>query len=303
MKPKKVTYLTYTVKDDIEESHSIEDIFDEIFKRDLAFRDHKLPKKEDLVLRLHKWEKKGDYYAGTMVQYSESKITAGNSATPNIEQYSLPDGKRVVNVTLFLYFPADKTFSVIYNHTGARYSAILTYLNVMQGKLGYHPVVYLKPKLLMHPDIQQLISENPVSLATFAVARDKVPTLKDKSSLHAAFTSLEAITANESMYEITIKKIPYSKSSDNVLRSSNQKFFDLAGVKDIGEMRDMYEKVSVKIENEIVNVLQENYDSTIEVKDYSDPDTHADVLVAMYRNYTDEDNYKIILKALTSAAD
>lgn len=169
----------------------------------------------------------------------------------------------------------------------------------MQIRLNYDPIVYLKPKLILYPDVQQLLSDKSLSLATVSISRDKIPTTQDKSSLFSAFTQLRSYVSDESVIEITVKKRPRSRSNDNILR--NQSIFNLLGSGDIDELREMYEKVSVKFGEELINVLQEKYESSIQTKDYSDPSTHESVQREMYRNY--QTNRELLTKAVNSEAD
>lgn len=280
---KRVIFVSYTHDEKETLSRPVEDILASIIKLPLRERDYQLPRKEVVAMRLHSWEKKGDYFAGSAVLYTDSAMTTGSEDSESLERFKLPIGKKIVQVTLFLYFPQSKIFSVLYNHSGVRYSAIITYLNIMQQKLGCDPVVYLKPKIIMHPNVHRLIDKKQISLATLAVSRDKIPTLEDKSSLFAGFAYLGRFTSRESVIEVTIKKRPYDRNSGDVLNSNP--LFDMVGSNDVDELRNMYEKVSVKVGEEVVNVLQEKYESIIKVDDYSNPDNHGKVHEEMYRNY------------------
>ena len=81
----------------------------------------------------------------------------------------------------------------------------------------------------------------------------------------------------------------------------NQSIFNLLGSGDIDELREMYEKVSAKFGEELINVLQEKYESSIQTKDYSDPSTHESVQEEMYHNY--QTNRELLIKAVSSEAD
>ena len=186
---KKIIYVSYTHnKKNDELQHTIEEMFDEIAELPMENRDYELPKKDNVTMRLHSWRKIGDYYAGSLVLYTDGSMTTGEKESSSLEKFELPKGKKIVQVTLFLYFPSTKIFSVLYNHHGARYSAIMNYLNFMQIRLNYDPIVYLKPKLILYPDVQQLLSDKSLSLATVSISRDKIPTTQDKSSQFSALT-------------------------------------------------------------------------------------------------------------------
>lgn len=297
---KKIIYVSYTYDKEHEElQHTIEEMFNEVVELPVEKRDYELPKKDNITMRLHSWRKVGDYYAGSLVMYTDGSMTTGEKESSSLEKFELPEGKKIVQVTLFLYFPSTKIFSVLYNHHGARYSAIMNYLNFMQFKLGYDPIVYLKPKLILYPDVQQLLSDKSLSLATVSISRDKIPTTQDKSSLFSAFTQLRSYVSDESVIEITVKKRPRSRSDDDILR--NQSIFNLLGSDSIEELRCMYEKVSAKFGEELVNILQEKYESSIQTKDYNDPGTHESVQEEMYHNY--QTNRELLTKAVSSEAD
>lgn len=91
---KKIIYVSYTYDKEHEElQHTIEEMFNEVVELPVEKRDYELPKKDNITMRLHSWRKVGDYYAGSLVMYTDGSMTTGEKESSSLEKFELPPRK------------------------------------------------------------------------------------------------------------------------------------------------------------------------------------------------------------------
>lgn len=292
---RKILFFRLRVKDDdIEaQTRSFEQTCTEIMKLSSDSRNYTLPQAgPEEFIRLMSLDKKGDCYQGHFARYRSGNLVTGRDGTDEVEDYTLEDGRKPLEITHFVYIPKHYILAVEYNHHGPKHTHFINYVNVLQGRTRLDLIYYIADTIY-HPNALEIIKgAKEIKMVELTTARTNIPSGKGLQRLRSSFEALMNIgrpgKVTLSLRADRGQSIMSGNELAALLTDENGEQADL----DSARARVIMEE---GIAPQMVNLLQNKIDSKIKIPSGEVVASSDSIFESIWRVYSD--NNRLLLRA------